>query len=286
MFYRLHGLKRGKRLRSDDESTPCKLVKLDENKEPVQVDPSSQFLRRMKRDSKLEKKRNSKHESKDKEASNEVHGKDPSQFEIEKVTEITQPAKEELGLTGRESVVSVISESEKERIQNEVMSSGSFLNNHPPASIPIIVSNIRKDHRQISKGLIKGNHVRREEPVQRINFYKSQPFQPISTARIPTYEKQESKPVSREAPVSPIKRFAGAIKARINKTNFANSALFGDAFLVGTVAVALLLLLVIFLTSIPAQNYTIPPKSFVPHMELGPDGLHRCVSNSTRTIRL
>lgn len=283
--FRLEGLKPGKRLRSDDKKSPCKLVKLNEHKEPVRVRGSSKNPKRSKTNKSMNKKRNLKNERKSprmgKRSKTSRSSAKASPYKIEKISEITDSALEETPGDEVERIIAEIKEEEKDELEDEVLLSRSDDSRNSPISIPDDISN-RPLTRSMRKRYIQDrNRGLGEAPVTRIEFEP----EIVSTPSVESPEHHRVYSPIRERVMTPIKFLTRSIQRQVKRNHFINSEHFTNAFLLGIVFLSLMIWSVNELSRIPEANYEIDPKARIPYM-WNDHGKHLCIEGANKVHKL
>lgn len=281
VLFRINGLQPGKRMRSKDKVTPCKLVKLNEHEEPVMVDPSSNFMRRAKTDPNIMKKRESKKAAKSQKSS--VRSRSgrrsvkPSPYKIERVTEISRSVQEE----SIPQEFQVISEEEKDELEHEILMSKSDLDKSSELSIPELASDMPVTRSRTKEYVVRRQRQLKKSPGVRLDYDESQN---VSPSPQPLKQNHYIYSPIRDKVMTPMKMFAKRIQRRVRTTHFINSEHFTNAFLLGIVFLSIMLISINIISKTPLDNYTFSEGANLPYM-INDNG-HHCARNATKGQRL
>lgn len=281
VLFRLKGLQPGKRLRSKDKATPCKLVKLNEHKEPVRVDPSSNFMRRAKTDPNIMKKRERKNVTKSQKSSvrsrSSRRSVKASPYKIEKVSEITKSIQEESIPQKFEE----ISDEEKDELEHEILMSKSDLSRLSEVSVPELGSEMPITRSRTKEYVVRRHRQLKKSPGVRLHYDESQN---VSSPSPPVKENHHIYSPIRDNVMTPMKMFAKRIQKSVRTTHFINSEHFTNAFLLGIVFLSIMVFSINIISKTPLDNYVFPNDAKIPHMIF--DGAYHCARNATKIQRL
>lgn len=283
----------GKRLRSKDKTTACKLAKLNEHEEPVRVDPSSKFLKRAKTDPNVIKRRDRKSASKSRN-DNHKSGKESvtskfsrrsarlsgksSPYRIEKVTHI----KKSIPKVQTIKQVEIIPEAEWEKLEQELLMSKSDLSRTSNVSLPEMASEQPMTRSRKKDYVIRRHMELKQSPKVRLNYDESQN---VSSPSPRSDRNNHFYSPIRDNVMTPMKIFAQRIQRRVRTTHFINSEHFSNAFMLGIVFLSIMVFSLNSISKTPLENYRITPGSELPHMGYD-NGTYHCNKYAIKVHRL
>jgi hypothetical protein len=241
-------------------------------------------MKRTKTGNNIEKKRNKKNSARSRRSSRKSRSVKSSPYKIEKITEIENSAFEETPIQPIQEILSEISESEKDKIEHEVLLSKSELSRESEVSIPVISDGPLTRSR--TKEYIVRRHTGRAERPKRIKLgFERVPLDTSPIVESPRPFHRIYSPL-RDRVVTPMKTFARNIQHRVKTTHFINSELFTNAFVLGIVFLCIMVWLLNLVSKTPLVNYDLPKTGTIPHLDYKGEGHYVCMQNATKIHRL
>jgi len=233
----------------------------------------------------LENKRNKKHSVRSRRSSRKSRSVKSSPYKIEKISEITNSVFEETPIQAIEEVLSEISESEKDKIEHEVLLSKSELSRESEVSIPAPICD-GPLARSRTKEYIVRRHMGLADKLKRTKLgFDRRPLDTSPVEESPRAFRAIYSPL-RDRVVTPMKTFARNIQHRVKTTHFINSELFTNAFVLGIVFLCIMIWLLNLVSKTPLVNYDLPKSGTIPHLDYKGEGHYTCMKNATKIHRL